>query len=170
MFRVAREIEFCYGHRLLDYEGKCRYLHGHNARALVVLEGAELDPRGMLLDFGEIKLRLSEWIDEHLDHRMILHRADPVVPILQEAGETMYLIDTNPTAEHIAQLIYQEARALGLPVMEVALWETPHCQAVFSAAGCGEPSRTHEARRIGGELILPRNPGPVRSRIETPSK
>ncbi|HOM18922.1 MAG TPA: 6-carboxytetrahydropterin synthase, partial [Thermoguttaceae bacterium] len=66
MFRVVREIEFCYGHRLLDYEGKCRYLHGHNARALVTLEGAELDHRGMLLDFGEIKRRLSQWIDDNL--------------------------------------------------------------------------------------------------------
>ena len=39
MFRVTREIEFCYGHRLLNYEGKCRHLHGHNGRAVITLRG-----------------------------------------------------------------------------------------------------------------------------------
>ena len=31
MYRVTREIDFCYGHRLLNYAGKCRYLHGTTA-------------------------------------------------------------------------------------------------------------------------------------------
>ncbi len=51
MFRVTREIAFCYGHRLLNYDGKCRHLHGHNGRAVITLEGPDLDPRGMLVDF-----------------------------------------------------------------------------------------------------------------------
>ena len=72
MFRVTREIDFCYGHRLLNYAGKCRYLHGHNACAVIVIESEKLDERGMVLDFGEIKQVVSRWIDENLDHRMIL--------------------------------------------------------------------------------------------------
>ena len=40
MFRVSQNIEFCYGHRLLNYSGKCRHLHGHNGRAVIVLEKA----------------------------------------------------------------------------------------------------------------------------------
>ena len=55
MFRVSREIDFCYGHRLLDYQGKCRHLHGHNGRVLITLEADALDERGMVLDFGDIK-------------------------------------------------------------------------------------------------------------------
>ena len=62
MFRVTREIDFCYGHRLLNYEGKCRYLHGHNGRAVIVLESRTLDSRGMVLDFSEIKQVVSRWI------------------------------------------------------------------------------------------------------------
>ncbi|HPP51770.1 MAG TPA: 6-carboxytetrahydropterin synthase [Thermoguttaceae bacterium] len=166
MFRVVREIEFCYGHRLLDYEGKCRYLHGHNARALVTLEGAELDHRGMLLDFGEIKRRLSQWIDDNLDHRLILHQADPAAALLQQAGETLYLLDANPTAENIARLIYQQAQQLHLPVVEVALWETPHCQAVFRPASGRAPISDSTSARIHGQLILPRNPGPVKARTD----
>ncbi len=77
MFRVTREIDFCYGHRLLNYDGKCKYLHGHNGRAVITIESDKLDARGMVIDFSDIKRVVSNWIDENLDHRMILHRDDP---------------------------------------------------------------------------------------------
>jgi len=86
MFRVTREIHFCYGHRLVNYEGKCRHLHGHNGRALITLQGTELDERGMLVDFSEIKQKIQRWIDENLDHNMLLCRDDPLLPLLRERG------------------------------------------------------------------------------------
>ena len=55
MFNVSREIDFCYGHRLLNYPGKCRHLHGHNGRVVITFEASGLDDRGMVLDFSEIK-------------------------------------------------------------------------------------------------------------------
>ena len=131
MFRVSREIDFCYGHRLLHYEGKCRHLHGHNGRAVITIETESLDGQGMVIDFNEIKRRINGWIDEHLDHRMILHREDPIVPLLEKQGEPMYLLDVNPTAENIAKLIADIARGQGVPVVEVRLWETPHCFATY---------------------------------------
>ena len=131
MFRVSREIDFCYGHRLLHYEGKCRHLHGHNGRAVITIETESLDGQGMVIDFNEIKRRINGWIDEHLDHRMILHRDDPIVPLLEKQGEPMYLLDVNPTAENIAKLIADIARGQGVPVVEVRLWETPHCFATY---------------------------------------
>src|SRR5579862_7553607 len=99
MYLVTREIDFCYGHRLLNYDGKCRHLHGHNGKAVVVLETASLDERGMLVDFADIKRALCAWIDAELDHRMILSEADPAVPILKSLGEPLYVIHDNPTAE-----------------------------------------------------------------------
>lgn len=131
MFRVTQEIEFCYGHRLLNYEGKCRHLHGHNGRAIIVLEGEQVDDRGMLVDFSDIKAELRTWIDSELDHRMILRRDDPVVPFLEQLGEQIYLVDWNPTAENIARLIYDRARHRDLPVREVSLWETPRSCATY---------------------------------------
>ncbi len=131
MFRVSRQIDFCYGHRLLDYQGKCRHLHGHNARVLITIEASGLDQRGMVLDFAEIKRLIHQWIDENLDHRMILHRNDPVVAVLKEAGEPMYLLDRNPTAENIAKVIFDFAVAQGYPVVEVRFWETPSCYATY---------------------------------------
>jgi len=132
MYGVCREIDFCYGHRLLKYDGKCKYLHGHNGRAEIVLEGDTLDDRGMLLDFSEIKQVVSRWIDDTLDHRMILHRDDPAVKALKELGEPLHLIDTNPTAENIARIICEYTHSQGFPVQEVRLWETRHCYATYS--------------------------------------
>ena len=131
MFSVSRQIDFCYGHRLLDYAGKCRHLHGHNGRAIIRLEGSSLDQGGMVLDFSEIKRVVNRWIDDHLDHRMILNRSDPVVPVLQSVNEPMYLMDVNPTAENIAKLIFDVAVEHGFPVTEVRLWETPNCCARY---------------------------------------
>jgi 6-pyruvoyltetrahydropterin/6-carboxytetrahydropterin synthase len=123
-FRVTKEFHFCYGHRLLDYAGKCRHLHGHNGRAVITLQGDDLDALGMVVDFTEVKRVVGGWIDANLDHRMLLHRDDPVVPELRRQGEPFVTLDVNPTAENIARLIYQAAVKSGLPVVEVTLWET----------------------------------------------
>lgn len=131
MFRVTQHIDFCYGHRLLDYGGKCRYLHGHNGRAVIVMEGERLDERGMLVDFAEIKHALRSWIDAQLDHRMILRRDDPALPLLEQISEPAYVIPVNPTAENIARLIYDYAGQQGFPVVEVSLWETPNSFATY---------------------------------------
>lgn len=132
MFRVSREIDFCYGHRLMNYDGKCKHLHGHNGRAVITIEAESLDDRGMVLDFSDIKKVVSNWIDENLDHRMLLHRDDPMVPILQEMQEPTYLLDMNPTAENIAKLIYDFTQQAGFPIVETRLWETPRCYATYS--------------------------------------
>ncbi len=132
MFQVTKEIHFCYGHRLLKYAGKCRYFHGHNGKVEVQISAATLDSRGMVRDFNEIKQILQAWIDQTLDHRMILHEKDPLRGALEKAGEPLYLLKTNPTAENIAHLIYEVARRKGLPVSSVTLWETPNSFATYS--------------------------------------
>jgi 6-pyruvoyltetrahydropterin/6-carboxytetrahydropterin synthase len=134
MFRVSRQIDFCYGHRLLNYDGKCRYLHGHNGRAIITIESATLDPRGMVMDFSDIKRVVSGWIDDNLDHAMLLQRSDPLAPYLQQQGEPIYLMDENPTAENIARLIYDFTASRGFPIVECSLWETPNCFATYRPA------------------------------------
>ncbi len=131
MYQVTKEIRFCYGHRLLNYDGKCRHLHGHNGRAVITLATAGLDELGMVVDFSQIKRVVGSWIDTHLDHCMILHQDDPVVPFLKEKGEPLHLVAFNPTAENIAKLIFDYTRAQGFPVVEVTLWETDDSYAVY---------------------------------------
>lgn len=132
MFRVTREIHFCYGHRLLNYDGKCRNLHGHNGKAVITIEAPQLDALGMVMDFSRIKRVISAWIDETLDHRMLLHRDDPVLEYLRRQGEPVFVMNVNPTAENIAKLIYEFARSQNFPVTEVKLWETESCYATYT--------------------------------------
>lgn len=125
MYKVTREIHFCYGHRLLNYSGKCRHLHGHNGKVEIELYSEKLNELGMVRDFEEIKQVVQVWIDDNLDHNMILCRRDPLIPALEERKERYLLIDENPTAEAISKLIYDYAVSQKLPVSEVRLWETP---------------------------------------------
>jgi 6-pyruvoyltetrahydropterin/6-carboxytetrahydropterin synthase len=133
MHSVTREIHFCYGHRLLNYPGKCRNLHGHNGIAVITLESDSLDDLGMVVDFSLLKASIGVWIDTNLDHRMLLHRDDPALAYLQGQGEPILVMDKNPTAENIAQLIFEKTRESGFPVTEVKLWETESCHATYRA-------------------------------------
>lgn len=131
MYKVSKAIEFCYGHRLLNYDGKCRHLHGHNARAEIELNSLELDERGMVLDFSEIKKAVKSWIDDNLDHVMILNEKDEIIPLLEKAGERYLAVPANPTAEFISKLIYEHVKSLGFPVVSVKVWETPDSYAEY---------------------------------------
>jgi 6-pyruvoyltetrahydropterin/6-carboxytetrahydropterin synthase len=132
MYSVTKRIEFCYGHRLLDYDGICKHPHGHNGLVEVEVRSGQLDKRNMVCDFSDIKRVVKGWIDRDLDHRMLLRKDDPLVKALQQLGEPVYICDSNPTAEHIAKIIYQHAASEGLPVVRVKLWETPTSFAEYS--------------------------------------
>jgi 6-pyruvoyltetrahydropterin/6-carboxytetrahydropterin synthase len=132
MYRVTEIVEFCYGHRLLDYQGKCAHLHGHNGRAEIVLAAASLNSQSMVADFSDIARLVKGWIDQNLDHRMLLRRDDPLVPLLRRADEPVFLMDADPTAEAIARLIFDQAASQGLQVSEVRLWETPTSVASYA--------------------------------------
>jgi len=138
MHKIVRRLSFCYGHRLLDHEGKCSRPHGHNAVVEVEVSTDRLDERGMVCDFGEVKSRLMEFIDAELDHRMILHRNDPLVAALEGTGDRPLVLEENPTAENLARLIFRKARALEMPVVSVRLWETENCYAEYSDRPPGE--------------------------------
>ena len=125
MYSVTKHIDFCYGHRLLDYDGICKHPHGHNALAEIEVRTGSLDSRNMVCDFSDIKRTVKSWIDRELDHKMLLRRDDPLVTALQQLGEPVFLTDSNPTVEHIAKLIFDYAAKQGLPVVRVRVWETP---------------------------------------------
>ena len=131
MYTVTKEIYFCYGHRLMDYDGPCRHLHGHNGKVQVELEREGLDQKGMVVDFSHIRSAIKEWIDRTLDHTMLLRKDDPLVPVLKEKKERFYLLSQNPTAEAIAKLIYDYVRSKDLPVKRVTLWETESSFATY---------------------------------------
>ena len=130
---IVKRLHFCYGHRLLDYDGKCAFAHGHNGILEIELSSSGLDHRGMVYDFGDVKKEVSRFIDGQLDHRMLLREDDPLVEALRGVGESPYVMKSNPTAENIAKLIFHEARARRLPVTAVRLWETHDAFAEYRA-------------------------------------
>jgi 6-pyruvoyltetrahydropterin/6-carboxytetrahydropterin synthase len=132
MYLVTKRIEFCYGHRLLDYDGVCKHPHGHNAVAEIDVRTDELDRRNMVADFSDIKRLVKGWIDRELDHKMILRQDDPLVAPLRALGEPMFLLESNPTVERIARLIFEKTRELGFEVVTVRVWETPSSFAAYS--------------------------------------
>ena len=149
MYRVTKKIRFCYGHRLLHHEGKCRHLHGHNGRAEIELSSGQLDGRGMVVDFEEIKKAVKRWIDTTLDHTLLLNEADPLLPALRAAKERYYAMPGNPTAEVIAKLIFDHAQAQRFPVIRVTLWETDDSSATY------EPSKSRFQNLVSSPEAVP---------------
>lgn len=131
MFRVTKELAFCFGHRLMDYPGKCRQLHGHNATVAVTVAGG-LNHLGMVVDFAELRRAIGDWIDRTLDHKLILFKGDPLVPVLRDLGDPVLAIDDHPTTEHLAKYIFDHVKGEGYPVVEVTLWETPTSSATYT--------------------------------------
>ena len=129
---ITKRIEFCYGHRLLNHKGKCCHLHGHNALLEVEIEAETLDPNGMVIDFGGVRVAVKEWLDTHLDHTMLLCKQDPAVQALKALQEPCYVMDENPTAENIAKLLFEQIHKMGFRVTEVRLWETPSSFATYA--------------------------------------
>jgi 6-pyruvoyltetrahydropterin/6-carboxytetrahydropterin synthase len=132
MYSVSKEIRFCYGHRLMDYDGKCAHPHGHNGKIVIGLEASALDARGMVYDFGDIKEIIQKWVDRDLDHRMILKKNDPLVAILRKLGEPLFEMDENPTAESLAKLVFDYGKSKGLPIAAVTFWETESSSATYT--------------------------------------
>ena len=132
MYLVTKRIEFCYGHRLLDYDGICKHPHGHNAIVEVDVRTDRLDARNMVADFSDIKRTVKGWIDRELDHKMILRHDDPLVAPLRALGEPVFTLESNPTVERIARLIFEMSRDGGLDVTAVRVWETPSSFASYS--------------------------------------
>ena len=154
---VIRRMEFDAGHRVLKHESKCKHLHGHRYVALlhVSCPRSGMDALGRVIDFGVVKNIVGKWIDDNLDHNTLLHPDDPLLEDREIDGVFVRGIDfaeslvgrlpfvmpfmmPNPTAENIAQVILNQARALlhdtGLLVSGIELYETPNCSVrIFDA-------------------------------------
>ena len=132
MFTITKDVYFCYGHRLMNHPGRCRHIHGHSVKAAITVAAPTLNDQGMVCDFADISAVASRYIDAALDHNLLLHRDDPLVPALTAGGERFLLFNEHPTAEYLAQLIHAEIKAHGFNVLSVALWETASASATYS--------------------------------------
>ena len=119
-YALTVRSSFSAAHRLLEYEGNCERLHGHNWQVEVTVESEVLDSRGMALDFRAMKAALNE-ILSRLDHNYL----NDVPPF-----------DTrNPSSENIARHIFEEMEGAVPPpvrLTRVAVWESEDAWAEYS--------------------------------------
>ncbi|PKM11973.1 MAG: 6-pyruvoyl tetrahydrobiopterin synthase [Gammaproteobacteria bacterium HGW-Gammaproteobacteria-10] len=131
MYTITKEVYFCYGHRLMNHAGKCRNLHGHSVKAAISIKQTQLNEQGMVCDFSDIKHCVEAYIDEHFDHNFLLHKNDPIIPLLKENNERFWALDEHPTAEILAKMIFQYVKQQNFNVDQVVLWETASACACY---------------------------------------
>lgn len=105
MRAVSVKHNFETAHRLPHLPGKCISLHGHSWWTEVTVQAPELDPAGLVVEFGPFKKHIRTWIDEHLDHGVMLGPTDPLVPVLRANACKVHAVDGYPTVENVAALL-----------------------------------------------------------------
>ena len=132
---VSCTREYSIGHRLMDYEGKCKHLHGHNYLIKVDVEGGGLNSQGMIIDFTTLK-PMIERIVGVWDHKIILRKDDPLIPLVKDLTPIIEF-DQNPTAEVMAEIICKRiSDGLDLNPFEsrikIVVQETRDCYATYT--------------------------------------
>lgn len=123
---VCRKAHFNAAHRLHNPDltpqenaevfGKCNneFFHGHNYELIVHVEG-EVDPKtGYLIDMKVLKDYIKKEVEDYLDHKNL-------------NIQVVEFKTLNPTAEHIAYVIWNRLRSVINKNLElkVTLYETP---------------------------------------------
>jgi len=129
------------GHRLHTYNGVCSSLHGHNVRIEVVLR------TDTFVDFKVIDSALRD-VTDILDHAMVLHSEDPLLPVLVDYNKSilaspkrpspdmllrLVVLNVEPTTEAIAQLVFNRMHdnTFVRDIVEVVVHETDKYRATY---------------------------------------
>ncbi len=118
---------------------------GHTYLYELTFSFNSLEPIGYAIDFKEIKRVMCQWIDDYLDHGMILNPMDTkLIDVTKELGSKLWLMSLNgkgqycnPSVENIAKEIciamdmlthylYGDSKT-GLKIYSVKIYETPNC-------------------------------------------
>lgn len=107
MYTVRKEFKFEAAHVLNSSESKeCQKIHGHSYRVEVFLSRLDLNSDGMVEDFKIIKEAFKPVIDK-LDHALIVKNA--CKRHSKGSKDKLVVLNKNPTAENMAEFIYDFA-------------------------------------------------------------
>jgi 6-pyruvoyltetrahydropterin/6-carboxytetrahydropterin synthase len=109
MFELKAQMYFSAAHHLLNYNGQCENMHGHNWLVEAFVSGNELDKSNILVDYKIIKMNLKEVLD-YLDHKDINELPD-------FKGES-------PSSEMISKYIYTKLKEKIVQLKKISVWET----------------------------------------------
>lgn len=97
VFEIKVRAHFDAAHYLREYDGPCSRMHGHTWRVEAAVEGSELGPGELLIDFHDLG-ELLEKVVAPFDHAC-LNDMEPFK-------------ESSPTSENVARLIYGELQTL----------------------------------------------------------
>ncbi len=125
---IRKRFKFEMAHRLVSsYSTRCQSIHGHSYTVDVTLRDEELNEDEMVVDFGKVKDEMNEFMDQ-FDHTMVLASHDPIKDEMIAMMKSMYMrymvVNYNPTAERMAEHIYQEFVGRGYKMDSVRVDET----------------------------------------------
>jgi 6-pyruvoyltetrahydropterin/6-carboxytetrahydropterin synthase len=113
MYELKITTQFSAAHRLENFYGKCEALHGHNWKVEVFLLGDRLDEAGLLMDFGRVKAKANEILNE-IDHKFL--------------NELPAFREQNPSSENLARYLFERLGEVlngdGVKVSKVSVWES----------------------------------------------
>ena len=139
MYQIRIEFTFDSGHRLLNYDGKCAYPHGHTYRAEIFLESTELNSLGLVYDFTDLKDRIKTWTDDNWDHAFLVNSQDQELIEGLNSTELVRLYkfqDENPSCEVMSRKLYETTTELcGVAPSKVRLWESANQFAEYHGRG-----------------------------------
>ena len=109
MFELKAEMYFSAAHHLLNYDGACENMHGHNWLVEAFVRGNELDKSNILVDYKVIKKNLKEVLD-YLDHKDI--------------NELEEFKGISPSSEILSKFIYKKMKEKITQTSKITVWET----------------------------------------------
>lgn len=128
MYQIRIEFTFDSGHRLLDYNGKCAYPHGHTYRAEVFIESQSLNDLGLVYDCTDLKDKVKTWVDDNWDHAFLVNSQDSELISGLGSASLVRLYEfqnENPSCEVMSRVLYEKTVELcDLAPAKVRLWES----------------------------------------------
>ena len=152
---IYRKGSFDSGHRVMNEKFKCFNLHGHTYLYTLTFEYEESQEIGYAMDFKEIKRVGMQFIDDKLDHGMLLNPLDTaVLDAVQATGSKLWTMSLNghseycnPSVENIAKEVFLAMEVLfvsyepNFKIHSVTIDETPNCGTVCYADSINEQER-----------------------------
>lgn len=143
--RITKEFSFEAAHRLDNYDGLCRNIHGHSYRLAVTVIGepqgdTQSAKEGMVMDFSVLKRIVNEEVIDRMDHAVILCETSAAAEALQSVTERIVLVPYRPTCENmVIDFAERIKRRLprGVELLSVRLNETTTSYAEWYASDNG---------------------------------
>ncbi len=93
MYEIFTQVSFSAAHHLVDYDGNCSQIHGHNWEVTVFVQAHKLSRAGMAVDLRKLRRQTYDTL-QALDHT--------------DLNEHPAFAVDNPTCENIAYYLYHE--------------------------------------------------------------